>query len=92
MITGRRNYRFGGQHLRIDLSLRFFFIQACHDAKINAYTILKMVGHDETTEATTSEVHRGYLSQDLTRDEVSEIDNVKVPLGSVVSFANWLKR
>lgn len=73
-------------------SLRGFFIQACHDAKLDAYTILKMVGHDEDTKAKTSEVHRGYLSQDLTADEVNEIDKVKVPLGSVTSFADWLKR
>lgn len=72
-------------------SFRGFFIQACHDARINPYTILKWVGHDDDTEAKTSDVHRGYLNQDLTAEEVGEIDKVKVPLGPVMSFADWLK-
>ncbi|WP_152558326.1 site-specific integrase [Devosia sp. LC5] len=72
-------------------SFRGFFIQACHDARINPYTILKWVGHDDDTEARTSDVHRGYLNEDLTADEVGEIDKVKVPLGPVISFADWLK-
>lgn len=33
-------------------SFRGFFIQACHDAGIDAYTILKWVGHDEETRGT----------------------------------------
>ncbi|KFL30281.1 hypothetical protein JP75_17090 [Devosia riboflavina] len=73
-------------------SFRGFFIQACHDARINPYTILKWVGHDEETAAKTNEVHRNYLSQDLTEEEVAEIAKVKVPIGPVVSYKNWLKR
>lgn len=72
-------------------SFRGFFIQACHDARINPYTILKWVGHDDDTEAKTSDVHRGYLNDDLTAEEVGEIDKVKVPLGPVMSFADWLR-
>ncbi|MBF0678074.1 MAG: site-specific integrase [Devosia sp.] len=67
-------------------SFRGFFIQACHDARINPYTILKWVGHDEETAARTNEVHRNYLSHDLTEEEVAEIAKVKVPIGSVVSY------
>lgn len=73
-------------------SFRGFFIQACHDAKINPYTILKWVGHDEDTEAKTSEVHRNYLSQDLTREEITEIAKVKVPIGQILPFGSWLKK
>ncbi|WP_332719421.1 site-specific integrase [Pelagibacterium mangrovi] len=73
-------------------SFRGFFIQASHDARISPYTILKWVGHDEDTEAKTSEVHRGYLNEDITADEVAEIDKIKVSLGPVASFADWLKR
>lgn len=62
-------------------SFRGFFIQACHDARIDPYTILKWVGHDEETETRTNSVHRGYMSKDLTADEVSEISRVVVPLG-----------
>lgn len=72
-------------------SFRSFFIQACHDARIDPYTILKWVGHDEETEGKTSEVHRNYLSQDLTQEEVIEIAKVKVPLGPIVSYKDWLK-
>lgn len=72
-------------------SFRGFFIQACHDARINPYTVLKWVGHDDATEAKTSDVHRGYLNEDLTADEVGEIDKVNVPLGPVMSFSDWLK-
>lgn len=72
-------------------SFRSFFIQACHDARIDPYTILKWVGHDEETEGKTSEVHRGYLSQDLTREEIAEIAKVKVPIGPVMTFRDWLK-
>ena len=73
-------------------SFRGFFIQACHDARIDPYTILKMVGHDEDTEDKISKVHRGYLRKDLTRDEVGEIDKVVVPMGSIMAFRDWLKR
>jgi hypothetical protein len=73
-------------------SFRGFFIEACHAADMNPYTILKMVGHDEGTEVRTSEVHRGYLSQDLTPEEVQVIDRVTVPLGPMHSFGDWLKR
>ena len=72
-----------------------FFIQACHDAKVDPYTILKFVGHDDKTEAKTSEVHRNYMSCDLTPDEVIEIDRVKVPIGPIgpiLPFGKWLKR
>jgi len=62
-------------------SFRGFFIQACHDARIDPYTIPKWVGHDEETETRTNSVHRGYLSKDLTADEVSEISRLIVPLG-----------
>ena len=72
-------------------SFRGFFIQACHDAGIDPYTILKWVGHDEETEGKTSEVHRNYLSQDLTQEEVTEIAKVKVPVGPIVTFLDWLK-
>ena len=72
-------------------SFRGFFIQACHDAKIDPYTILKMVGHDEGTEDKISKVHRGYLRKDLTRDEVGEIDKVVVPIGPIVAFRDWLE-
>jgi hypothetical protein len=73
-------------------SFRGFFIQACHDARIDPYTILKMVGHDEDTKDKISKVHRGYMRKDLTRDEVNEIDKVVVPLGSITPFRDWLKR
>lgn len=73
-------------------SFRGFFIQTCHDARIDPYTILKMVGHDEDTEDKISKVHRGYMRKDLTRDEVNEIDKVVVPLGSITPFRDWLKR
>ncbi len=73
-------------------SFRGFFIQACHDARIDPYTILKMVGHDEGTEDKISKVHRGYMRKDLTRDEVNEIDKVVVPLGSITPFRDWFKR
>ncbi|HVY15705.1 MAG TPA: site-specific integrase [Rhodopila sp.] len=63
-------------------SFRGFFIQACHDARVDAYTILKWVGHDEDTEAQTNAVHRGYMSKDLTVDEVVAIDRVIIPLGT----------
>jgi integrase len=72
-------------------SFRSFFIQACHDARIDPYTILKWVRHDEDTEGKTSEVHRNYLSQDLTQEEIAEIANVKVPIGPVMTFRDWLK-
>lgn len=72
-------------------SFRGFFIQACHDARIDPYTILKMVGHDEGTEDKISKVHRGYMRKDLTREEVGEIDKVVVPTGPIVAFADWLK-
>lgn len=73
-------------------SLRGFFIQACHDARIDSYTILKYVGHDEETETKTSSVHRNYMNKDLTRDDVGEIDKVVVPLGPVTSFGDWLRQ
>lgn len=73
-------------------SFRGFFIQACHDARIDPYTVLKMVGHDEDTEDKISKVHRGYLRKDLTRDEVGEIDKVVVPMGPIMAFRDWLKR
>lgn len=72
-------------------SFRGFFIQACHDANIDPYTILKMVGHDEGTEDKISKVHRGYLRKDLTRDEVGEIAKVVVPIGPIKPFRDWLK-
>lgn len=72
-------------------SFRGFFIQACHDARIDPYTILKMVGHDEDTEDKISKVHRGYLRKDLTREEVGEIDKVIVPIGPIMAFRDWLK-
>lgn len=71
-------------------SFRSFFIQACHDARIDPYTILKWVGHDEETEGKTSDVHRCYLSQDLTREEIAEIAKVKVPIGPIMSYRDWL--
>ena len=70
-------------------SFRGFFIQACHDAGVNPYTILKWVGHDEDTETKTNDVHRNYLSQDLTREEVAEIAKVKVPIGPIMSYKDW---
>lgn len=73
-------------------SFRGFFIQACHDARINSYTILKYVGHDEATEGQTTSVHRNYMDKDLTPGEVSEIDKVVVPVGPVTSFGDWLRR
>jgi len=72
-------------------SFRGFFIQGCHDARIDPYVILKMVGHDENTETRISQVHKGYMQNDLTRDEVSEIDKVKVPIGPIVPFLDWVK-
>lgn len=72
-------------------SFRGFFIQACHDARIDPYAILKMVGHDEDTEDKISKVHRGYLRKDLTRDEVGEIDKVVVPIEPIMAFREWLK-
>jgi integrase len=71
-------------------SFRYFFTQACHDADIDPYTVLKMVGHDEDTEARTSKVHRGYLDKDLTEDEIDAIDRVRVPLGKVTPFRTLL--
>ncbi|AEQ53872.1 site-specific integrase [Pelagibacterium halotolerans] len=79
------------QHKLSFHSFRGFFIQACHSAGVNPYTILKWVGHDDDTEARTSEVHRGYMSDDLTSEEVEAIDAVQVPIGRVKSFADWLK-
>ena len=73
-------------------SFRGFFIQACHDANIDPYAILKFVGHDEETEGKTSSVHRNYMNKDLTRDEVGEIDRVVVPLGPVTTFGDWLRQ
>lgn len=73
-------------------SFRSFFIQACHSAKVDPYAILKWVGHDEETESKTSGVHRNYLEQDLTREEVAEIASVQVPIGPVMSYKDWLKR
>ena len=73
-------------------SFRGFFIQACHDARIDSYTILKYVGHDEATEGQTTSVHRNYMDKDLTQGEVGEIDKVVVPLGPVTSFGDWLRR
>jgi len=63
-------------------SFRGFFIQACHDAGIDAYTILKWVGHDEETERSTNSVHRGYMAKDLTAEEVAAIGRTTVPLGA----------
>ena len=40
----------------------------------------------------TNDVHRNYLSQDLTRDEVAEIAKVKVPVGPMMSCKDWLKK
>jgi hypothetical protein len=51
-----------------------------------------MVGHDDELAAQTSAVHRGYLSQDLTEEELDEIDRVSVPLGRVQSFTELVKR
>lgn len=72
-------------------SFRGFFIQACHDAGVNPYVILKMVGHDEDTEAKISEVHKNYLRRDLTQEEVEENNKVRVSRGPIMPFAEWLK-
>ena len=72
-------------------SFRRFFIQASHNAKIDPYTILKWVGHDDDTKGKTSEVHNEYLDRDLTPVEVDEIDRVVVPIGPIMAFGKWLK-
>ncbi len=73
-------------------SFRGFFIQGCLSAKINPYTTLKMVGHDDELATQTSAVHRGYLSQDLTGEEMNEIDRVSVPLAPMSSFKELVQR
>lgn len=73
-------------------SFRYFFIQACLNAKISPYTALKMVGHDADLDSKINDVHAGYRDRDLTEEEVSEIDRVKVPLGPIVPFRELLAR
>jgi integrase len=73
-------------------SFRYFFIQACLNAKISPYTALKMVGHDADLDSRINDVHAGYHDRDLTEEEVCEIDRVKVPLGPIVPFRELLAR
>jgi hypothetical protein len=73
-------------------SFRRFFIQACHSAKIDPYTALKMVGHDDGLKAQVNDVHANYMGSDLTAEEVGAIDGVVVPLGQVQKFQDLVRR
>lgn len=73
-------------------SFRGFFIQACRDARVDPYTALKWVGHDDGLKAQTNEVHAGYMSKDLTEKEVGEINRVVVPLAAIIPFRELLQR
>jgi integrase len=73
-------------------SFRYFFIQACLNAKIGPYTALKMVGHDADLDIKINDVHAGYRDRDLTEEEVLEIDRVKVPLGPILPFKDLLAK